>query len=170
MGDARAVTTVEAYAAMSRQARLARLTLTAEHLATSIAGRAAADLARRPAPAAWAPVEILGHLRDNEEWFLARCRMILAMDEPCFPRTNPDRWAQERQYLRHDAMAAVEAFGRWRDEARATFAGLTNEAWDRGGRHLDGRGRRTLDEFLSVIAWHDDNHLDQLARALDGRP
>jgi hypothetical protein len=27
----------------------------------------------------------------------------------------------------------------------------------------------TVDDLLSLIAWHDDNHLDQLARALDGR-
>jgi N-methylhydantoinase B/oxoprolinase/acetone carboxylase alpha subunit len=96
--------------------------------------------------------------------------MILAMDEPRFPRTNPERWARERQYLTHDAAAAVAAFRRWREEVRATFAELSPEAWRRGGVHVDARGRRTLDEFLSVIAWHDDNHLDQLERALDGRP
>lgn len=25
------------------------------------------------------------------------------------------------------------------------------------------------DELLTVMAWHDDNHLDELARALEGR-
>ncbi len=160
---------VETYAAMPRDARLGRLARTADDLTTATAGRASADLARRPAPDAWAPVEVLGHLRDSDEWFLMRCRMILAMDEPRFPRTNPDRWARERQYLRHDARAAIDAFRRWRDELIALFTAAPPQAWARGGVHLDGRGRRTLDEFLAVIAWHDDNHLDQLARALDGR-
>jgi hypothetical protein len=155
---------------MPREARLTRLARTADQLAAAVAGRGAAALARRPAPDAWAPVEILGHLRDSDEWFLARCRMILAMDEPRFPRTNPDRWARERQYLTHDAAAVVAAFRRWREELRATFAELSPGAWRRGGVHVDARGRRTLDEFLSVIAWHDDNHLDQLERSLDGRP
>jgi len=155
---------------MPRAARLTRLARTADELAAAIAGRAAAHLARRPASEAWAPVEIVCHLRDSEEWFCARCRMILAMDEPPLPRTHPDRWAQERQYLRNDAAAAVAAFRRWRDETRALFAGLADGAWRRGGVHGDSRGRRTLDEFLSVMAWHDDNHLDQLQRALDGRP
>jgi hypothetical protein len=27
----------------------------------------------------------------------------------------------------------------------------------------------TLDDLLSVLAWHDDNHLDQVKRALEGR-
>ena len=162
--------TVEAYAAMPRDARLARLARTTDELTAAIARRGPADLAQRPAAGAWAPVEVLGHLRDSDEWFLARCRLILAMDEPRFPRTNPDRWARERQYLRHDAADAIGAFGRWRDELGALFGELAPDAWARGGVHLDGRGRRTLDEFLSVIAWHDDNHLDQLRRALDGRP
>ena len=163
------MTSVEEYAAMPREARLTRLARTADELTDALAGRLAPVLARRPAPAAWAPVEVICHLRDSEEWFLFRCRLALAMDEPPFPRNNPDRWAQERQYLRHDATGAVAAFRRWRDEMRALFAGLPAEAWARGGVHLDGRGRRTLDEFLSVMAWHDDNHLDQLVRALDGR-
>ena len=47
---------------------------------------------------------------------------------------------------------------------------LAPEAWARAGLHGDSRGRRTIDEFLSVMAWHDDNHLDQLRRALLGRP
>jgi hypothetical protein len=33
---------------------------------------------------------------------------------------------------------------------------------------MDSRGRRTIDDFLGVMAWHDENHLAQLARALRG--
>jgi hypothetical protein len=40
--------------------------------------------------------------------------------------------------------------------------------WEKGGIH-PVLGRITLDGFVSVMAWHDDNHLDQLARALQGR-
>ena len=29
------------------------------------------------------------------------------------------------------------------------------------------RGRMTIDDFVTLMAWHDDNHLDQLRRALD---
>ena len=164
------MSSVEEYAAMSRTARQARLARTAAELAAAIDGRSATALARRPAPGAWAAVEVICHLRDSEEWFLVRCQWILAMDEPRFPRNDPDRWAQERQYLRQDAREAVESFGRGRAEMLALFDGLAADAWRRGGVHMDSRGRRTLDEFLSLIAWHDDNHLDQLRRALDGRP
>jgi hypothetical protein len=41
--------------------------------------------------------------------------------------------------------------------------------WERGGTH-PVRGKFTLDAFLTLMAWHDDNHLDQLKRALEGEP
>jgi hypothetical protein len=34
---------------------------------------------------------------------------------------------------------------------------------------MRGDQRITIDAFVSVIAWHDDNHIDQLKRALEGR-
>jgi hypothetical protein len=27
----------------------------------------------------------------------------------------------------------------------------------------------TVEDFVTMIAWHDDNHLEQLRRALDGK-
>jgi hypothetical protein len=162
--------TVEEYAALTRIRRLRRLALTVEQLHAAIEDSAAHALAQRPAADAWAPVEVLCHLRDTEEWFLTRCRWIIEMHEPRFPRNNPDRWATERQYLRHDAVLALESFRRSRGESLEFFATLSGDAWARGGVHTDSRGRRTLDEFLSIMAWHDDNHLAQLVRALDGRP
>jgi hypothetical protein len=161
---------IEFYAAQPREARLRRLAATPDELADLVRAVDPALLARRPGPDAWAPVEVVGHLRDSEEWFGVRCGLALVIDEPPFPRNSPDRWAIERQYLRQDAAAAVDAFRRFRVDAVGMFRRLADAEWERGGVHLDGRGRRTIDEFLTVMAWHDDNHLDQLRRALDGRP
>src|SRR5207245_10062756 len=83
---------------------------------------------------------------------------------------NPARRAAERQYLPNDASPALAAFTRRRREPLECLRPLAPDAWARAGAHTDSRGRRTIDEFLSVMAWHDDNHLDQLRRALLGRP
>jgi hypothetical protein len=99
-----------------------------------------------------------------------RLQQIMLMDEPRFVTSNPDRWAEERQYLRNDAGAALEAFSRRREETLQFLRRLEGGDWDRAGIHADSRGRRSIDEFLTVIAWHDDNHLDQLRRALQGLP
>jgi DinB superfamily len=164
------VPSIEDYARRPREERLARITRTPDELADAVRGAAASILARRPAPKSWAPNEVVCHLRDNEEWFLERIRMIVAMDLPRFVATNPDRWADERQYLTNDVAVALAAFNRRRRETLEFLGKLVPEDWARAGLHVDSRGRRTIDEFLSVMAWHDDNHLDQLRRALLGRP
>lgn len=150
--------------------RFSRLASTADELGAALADASAPALARRPAPAAWAPVEIVCHLRDNEEWFLQRLQQIMLMDEPVFVQTNPERWASERQYLRNDAAEALAAFRARRAETLAFLAARASGDLARAGVHSDSRGRRTMDEFVAVIAAHDDNHLDQLRRALAGSP
>ena len=45
---------------------------------------------------------------------------------------------------------------------------VTPAQWNKGALH-PARGRMTIDTFLTLMAWHDDNHLDQLARALEGK-
>jgi hypothetical protein len=152
-----------------RAERLARLAATPSDLAARLAAAPAAALARRPAPEAWAPVEVVCHLRDLEESFHDRLALILTSDEPRFPTTNPNRWAVERQYLRQDAHDAARAFARRRGETLALLGEVDADAWARAGWQLDSRGRRTVDDFLALIAWHDDNHVAQLARALEGR-
>jgi hypothetical protein len=79
-----------------------------------------------------------------------------------------DRWAEERQYARHHVGAAWDAFGHRRDETLELLRGLDAAAWRRAGRHTR-RGRLTVDALAALMAWHDDNHLDQVARALAGR-
>jgi hypothetical protein len=71
--------------------------------------------------------------------------------------------------VRNDAGAAARAFAARRGQTLALFAGLAEEAWARAGWQMDSRGRRTIEDFLTVMAWHDENHLAQLARALEGR-
>ena len=161
--------TREHYAKLSREERLARIAVTPDELALAVKGRSDEALACRPDEKNWAPTEVICHLRDNEEWFLTRLRQIMLVDEPRFLTTNPSREAEDRQYLRNDPRMALQTFARRREETLRFFRQLEPAHWDRVGIHVDSRGQRSIDEFLTVIAWHDDNHLDQLRRALEGR-
>ena len=160
--------TMEEYTKQSPDERLARAARTADDLAAAIRGRDDAVMSKRPDAKNWAAKEVLCHLRDTEESFMARLEVIMAMDEPKLVGVNPDRWADERQYLRNDATEALAAFRKRREETLTFYRGLRAEHWKRGGIHPT-RGRMTVDDVLSLLAWHDDNHLDQLKRALDGR-
>jgi len=164
------------------------MTSTADELATAIRGRDAGALARRPDAKSWAPVEIVCHLRDIEELAMMRFRTMLAMDEPKVlvagvrpPKpeewglvdaevpVDPERWAEERQYLRSDASGALAAFRRRRRESLDFLDRLTAEQWQRGCLHAT-LGRLTFGDWAALLAAHDDNHLAQIQRALAGKP
>jgi hypothetical protein len=162
--------TVDAWFRRTPDERLARLASMPGQVAGVLGERSERALARRPAAGAWAPVEIVCHLRDTEETFGARFEAILGMDEPALPEAGPaDRWAAERQYLRHDAALALAHFRRRRGESLETLVALSPSGWQRGGEH-PARGRLSIDMLVALMAWHDDNHLEQLTRAVEGQP
>ena len=153
----------------SIEEQLARLERTADDFAKAIVGVAEADVSRRPDEKNWSAKEVVCHIRDIEESFLARLQAVMAMDEPRFLPVEPDRWAADRQYLRNNAGEALRAFRARREESLALLRGLKPDQWERGGIHAT-RGRMTVKDFVALMAWHDDNHLDQLKRALNGQP
>ena len=148
--------------------QLARMERTVNDFAAATRGVSDAALSKRPDDRNWSAREVVCHVRDTEESFMARFLTILAMDEPKFLPVEPDRWAVERQYQRNDVQEALAAFKTRREETLRFFRGLKPEQWERGGVHAT-RGTMTLKDFVELMAWHDDNHLDQLKRALDGK-
>jgi uncharacterized damage-inducible protein DinB len=165
-----AMPTLEEYAKQPVEERTKRLARTADELAAAIEGRDDTTLSRRPDARNWAAKEVVCHLRDVEEAFMGRFGLMLSMDDPklSFDPATPDRWAEERQYLRNDAQQALDAFRKRREESLAFLRDLAPEQWKRAGVHAT-RGRITIDDFVTLMAWHDDNHLDQLRRALERR-
>jgi uncharacterized damage-inducible protein DinB len=149
--------------------QLARMERTPDDFAAAIAGVPDAVLSRRPDEKNWSAKEVICHMRDTEESFMIRFQSMMAMDEPRFLPVEPDRWAVERQYLRNDAQEALQAFRARRQEALAFLRGLAPAQWERAGIHAT-RGRMTVKDFVTLMAWHDDNHLDQLKRTLVGKP
>jgi hypothetical protein len=169
-------------------ARLQRMARAADELAAAIQGKSDAELSRRPDARSWAAKEVVCHLRDIEELVIVRFHTMLAMDDPKVMVVgappadlaqwgiggdvplplDAERWAEERQYLRADTGAALAAFRRRRAEVLALLGKLSAAQWNRGSIHPT-HGRVTFTDWTAGIAAHDDNHLDQLRRALAGR-
>jgi len=180
--------TRDEYRSQTVEERLQRLRRTPEDLARAIEGRTDEALSRRPDEGSWSAKEIICHLRDIEELFMLRFHMMLGTDEPTFLTLgdmppHPERWgiggrigmpldparlAEDRQYRRHDTVLALSALHRRREEALIFLRRLTAAQWQRGSVHLLD-GRMTFDDWVALIAEHDDEHLDQLTRALAGR-
>jgi len=164
--------TREEVAKQPLEQRLGRMSHTAEDLAAAIRGQSEAALVRRPDSKNWAANEVICHLRDIEEVYFVRIHAILLNDEPKIyadpSGAAADRFAEDRQYLRNDAVQALAAFRRRREESLALLRSLTPEQQQRGCLHPT-RGRITIDAIVTMLTWHDDNHLDQLRRALEGK-
>ena len=181
--------TPEQYSGLSIEACLKRLQQTPAELELAISAKADSELSRRPDAHSWAAKEIVCHLREVEELFQIRFHTVVALDEPRIlvlgasandlapwriggpigHPLDPARWAEERQYLRNDTREALAAFRRRRTEVLTLLRSLSPAEWQRGGIHLS-QGRLTLADWVARLAAHDDNHVDQLRRALDGRP
>ena len=181
--------TFEEYRVLAVDACLDRLQRTPGDLERAISGETDTELARRPDVHNWSAKEIVCHLRDVEELFQIRFHTVVALDEPhilvlgASPEQlaawriggsighplDPVRWAEERQYLRNDTSEVLAAFQRRRAEVLTLLRSLSRVEWQRGGVHLS-RGRLTLADWVASLAAHDDNHVDQLRRALEGRP
>ena len=160
--------TIEEVARQPLAQRLARMERTPDDLTAAIHGLSEAVLSRRPDDKNWAAKEIVCHLRDTEESYTVRAQTALATENPAFLSSDPDRCAAERQYLRNDAAEALEAFRSRRQEALVLFKKLSPAELQRTCIH-PLFGRITIDQIGGLLACHDDNHLDQPKRALEGK-
>src|SRR5262249_2304515 len=119
----------------SVEEQMARMARTADDFDAAITDVSDAVLSHRPDGKNWSGLEVVCHIRDIEESFMARFQAIMLMDEPKFLPVEPDRWAEERQYLRNDATEALAAFRTRRDESLKFLRALRPEQWERGGIH-----------------------------------
>jgi hypothetical protein len=122
-------------------------------------------LTRRPSADEWAPVEVLAHLADGEEWALRRVKRMLAEDEPELEPFDQAALAVERGYLELDADAELARFERLRAEHLAILDGLDDAGWKRVGIHGE-HGRMTIELYESHVAAEEVDHLAQLSRLL----
>ena len=155
------------YAKQPISARLDRCERTPDELAAAFRGQSEALLSRRPDAKNWAAKEVACHLRDTEEFFAHILRLFSTEDGAKVSIPDADKVAAERRYQQADAAEAVAEFRRRRAETLRLARALGAEQWKRSG--VVGTNPMTLDALAALWAWHDDNHLDQAKRALEGK-
>ncbi|HEU5320954.1 MAG TPA: DinB family protein, partial [Methylomirabilota bacterium] len=119
----------------------------------------------RPAPGEWSPLEIVCHLRDEEEEdFGARLRVVVEGGDRFAP-IDPPAWAVERRYADAEPRQALAALGRGRAASLAFLAALAPERLARAVTR-PGHGRLSGLDLLAAWVTHDRLHLAQLAATL----
>ena len=139
-------------------ARVMELT---ESLLRSLLNDAASDLRKRPAPAEWSVLELLGHLVDAEMVMSGRFRWTVSQDDPPLVGYDQDRWVAR---LRHNDDQPAELLGVF-SALRAANVRLwrRSSADDRArvAMHAE-RGAESYDLMFRMLAGHDRFHLNQM--------
>lgn len=116
----------------------------------------AADVADRPEPGIWSPLEYACHVRDVFELFDQRLRRMLSEDDPLFANWDQDETAIIERYHEQDPESVALDLERNAETVATTFEAVAGDQWQRPGRRSDGAAF-TVDSFARYFL-HDPVH------------
>jgi hypothetical protein len=114
------------------------------------------DVARRPRPDAWSPLEYGCHVRDVFRLYDFRLGLMLAEDDPLFPNWDQDETAVSDRYGEQDPAEVARQLAAAGDAVASRFTGVSGDQWSRPGRRSDGAGF-TVETFGRYFV-HDPVH------------
>ena len=114
------------------------------------------DVATRPAPGVWSPLEYACHVRDVCRVFRERAELMLAEDDPTFANWDQDATAVEQRYGEQDPATVAAELGTAADAVARVFAGVTGAQWARRGVRSNGSSFSV--ETLAQSFVHDVAH------------
>ncbi len=114
------------------------------------------DLAARPAPGKWSPLEYGCHVRDVFRLFDYRLSLMLAQDDPLFPDWDQDETAVTDWYDSQDPVTVAAELAEAAEVIASSFAAVGPAQLSRVGRRSDG-ARFTVETFGRYFI-HDPVH------------
>jgi len=127
----------------------------------------AADVAdRKPAPAEFSLVELIGHMVDAQVVVYTRLRWILADDKPPIPGYDQDDWVRLARYADADPAQLVDLLEGLERANIHLWVNTPEEQRARVGIHSE-RGPESFGLMFAMLAGHELLHLDQARRTVD---
>lgn len=118
----------------------------------------------KPNPDKWCLLEIVCHLYDEErEDFKARTRHVLETPTAPLPPIDPQRWVDERRYIKQNYTDKLNEFLAEREQSVKWLQSLTNPNWDNAYEHQKF-GKMSAKMFLSNWLAHDYLHIRQIIK------
>lgn len=114
------------------------------------------DVAVRPAPTVWSPLEYACHVRDVCRVFDGRVRLMLDEDSPQFANWDQDETAVAERYGEQDAGTVAAELSEAAHTVAGTFARVADDQWPRTGLRSDGSHFTVL--TLGQYFLHDLSH------------
>jgi hypothetical protein len=115
-----------------------------------------ADLARRPSPRKWSPLEYACHVRDAYRIYDQRLTLMLTEDDPLFPNWDQDATAVAERYGEQDPARVRTELADAAESLAVNFAAVSGPTWERPGRRSDGASFTV--ETLARYFIHDPVH------------
>lgn len=124
------------------------------------------DLSKTYREGSWNVRQILHHLTDSEMILHTRLKRIIAEPKQVIRHYEQDDWSKAFNYLTEPLEIKKQAFENCRQLNVALIEKFYNEQhWQKEFVHSQV-GLRTLKDEFEKIAWHTEQHLDQIRKAL----
>ncbi len=99
---------------------------------------ARSDVAQRPAPSVWSPLEYACHVRDVCRVFTERVDLMLGAESPQFANWDQDVTAVEQRYHAQDPGTVARELAEAAEDVAAAFGAVEGKQWQRRGLRSDG--------------------------------
>ena len=113
----------------------------------------------------WTVLEVLCHLRDFDNIFRERAKLMCVQEYPTLLYHDHEQLARVGNYNGQVLATVIEEFTHSRMQTVHFFTELTNDLWARAGVHPE-RGHFTMLDAALQIGTHDTVHLEQITRIL----
>lgn len=116
-------------------------------------------------PTGWTTLEVVCHLRDFDEIFYNRAKMMRDQDNPALPAFDHEQMAIDNNYNEQNLGEALCKLVGSRTKFVEFFKGLSDEEWERGGNHPE-RDSFSMTDAVMQVGLHDVTHIEQIVRIL----
>jgi hypothetical protein len=131
----------------------------------SVLKDAGSDLRKRPAPAEWSVLELLGHLVDAETVMSGRFRWTVSQDEPPLLGYDQDLWVTRLHHNDDQPEELLAVFSALRAANLRLWRRSSADDRQRAAVHAE-RGPESYELMFRMIAGHDRFHLNQMRDTL----
>jgi DinB family protein len=131
----------------------------------SVLGGAGSDLRRRPAPAEWSVMELIGHLADAEMVMSARYRWTLSQERPPLLGYDQDLWVARLRHNDGQPEELLAVFSTLRAANLQLWRRSSADDRQRVATHAE-RGPESYELMFRMLSGHDRFHLNQMRDTL----
>jgi uncharacterized damage-inducible protein DinB len=113
----------------------------------------------------WTILEVMCHLRDFDNIFYERARLITEQEYPMLPGYDQEALAAEREYNKQNLAQVYAELKQARQRFAEFFTTLPDPDWERAGMHPE-EGHFTMTDAVMQVSRHDITHIEQITRIL----